>query len=84
MPLEDRLRLVREEVYATALERKVIPNEYKGSPRAAYAYALRKTITSFSKGWFPLFIVLNYTELYKPEIKYVERHLENSHMLIRL
>lgn len=84
MPLEDRIRLVREEVYATALERRMIPNGYKGSPRAAYAYALRKTITSFSKGWFPLFIVLNYTELYKPEIKYVDKHRDNSHMLIRL
>lgn len=81
MPLEDRLRLVREEVYATALERKVIPQRYKANSRSAYAYAMNKTITSFSKGWFPLFIVLNYSELYKPEINYVQRHRDNAYML---
>lgn len=81
MPLEDRLRLVREEVYATALERKLIPQEYKTNSRSAYAYAMNKTITSFSKGWFPLFIVLNYSELYKPDINYVQKHKENYHIL---
>lgn len=84
MSLEDRLRLVREEVYATALERQLIPNDYHGSPRVAYSWAMRKTITSFSKGWFPLFIVLNYNELYAPDIRFVQKHRENSHMLIPL
>jgi hypothetical protein len=81
MPLEDRLRLVREEVYATALERKIIPQDYKANSRAAYAYAMNKTVTSFSKGWFPLFIVLNYSELYKPDINYVQKHRDNAHIL---
>lgn len=81
---EDKLKTVREEVYATALERQVIPSEYKGSKRAAYAWALMKTITSFSKGWFPLFIVLNYKELYKPDVDYVAVHRANSDRLVRL
>lgn len=81
---EDKLRLVREEVYATALERQVIPSEYKCSPTGAYRWALKKTITSFSKGWFPLFIVENYINLRNPDVDYVKRHEENKDRLIRL
>lgn len=84
MSLEDKLRLVREEVYATALERKMIPSDYAENPAKAYSWALRKTITSFSKGWFPLFIVTHFNELKSPEIKYVERHFENKDKLILL
>lgn len=84
MSLEDKLKLVREEVYATALERLIIPSEYKYSPRSAYAWALKKTITSFSKGWFPLFIATHLTKLWSPDIKYVDVHKENSHKLIKL
>lgn len=81
---EDKLKLVREEVYATALERKLIPQNYTGSPRAAYNYAMMMTVTSFTKGWFPLFIVLNYSELYKPEINFVQKHKENADRLVLL
>lgn len=81
---EDKFRLVREEVYATALERVLIPSNYVASPRAAYNYAMRKTITSFSKGWFPKFIVLNWNELYKPDVDYLKVHLNNKDKLIKL
>jgi hypothetical protein len=81
---EDKLRLVREEVYATALERQIIPSNYKGSPRAAYAWAMMKTVTSFSKGWFPLFIVLSYQNLFKPDVEYVKVHQANSDRLVLL
>lgn len=81
---EDRFKLVREEVYATALERVLIPSIYTASPRAAYNYAMRKTITSFSKGWFPKFIVLNWSELYKPDVDYVKVHLDNKDRLVTL
>ena len=84
LPFEKKLQLVREECYATALERQVIPSDYKINPRAAYSWALMKTITSFSKGWFPLFIVLNYSELYKPDVNYIQRHLANKDKLILL
>lgn len=84
MSLEDKYKLVREEVYATALERQIIPSEYRYSPRGAYVWALKKTITSFSKGWFPLFIVLHLDKLWSPDIKYVERHKQNSDKLIKL
>lgn len=84
MSHEEKLELVREEVYATALERLVIPSEYTYHPRAAYWWALTKTITSFSKGWFPLFIVENIDELWKPDIDYIARHKSNSSVLIPL
>lgn len=84
LPYEDKLKLVREEVYATALERQLIPSDYKASPRAAYAWAMMKTVTSFSKGWFPLFIVQNYADLYKPDVDYVKVHKDNSDRLVLL
>lgn len=81
---EDKLKLVREEVYATSLERQIIPSDYKMSPRAGYAWALKKTITSFSKGWFPLFIIENINQLSVPDVEYVKLHKTNSHLLIPL
>lgn len=78
---EDKLNMVREEVYATALERWIVPSDYKYSPMKAYTWTLQKTITSLSKGWFPLFIVDNFSQLTKPDIDYVERHKQNSHKL---
>jgi hypothetical protein len=80
----DQIKLVREEVYATALERLVIPSGYTYSPRTAYKWALKKTITSFSKGWFPLFVVQNLLELWSPDIDYVKKHKENLDRLIKL
>jgi hypothetical protein len=79
---EDKLRLVREEVYATALERQVIPSNYKVHPRVAYKWALMKTLTSFWKGKWALFIALNALELNKPEHDYVKYHLANKSKLI--
>jgi hypothetical protein len=81
---DDKCRLVREEVYATALERKVIPSNYTESPLRAYRWALEQTVTSYSKGWFPLWIVQNVAGLLKPDVDYVQRHIENAHKLILL
>lgn len=80
----DRLRLAREEVYATALERIIIPSDYSESPLRAYRWALEKTVTSFSKGWFPLFMVENAQHLLRPEVDYVQRHKDNADRLIVL
>lgn len=84
LPLDDKFKLVREEIYATALERVLIPNDYKASPRQAYHWALKKTLTSFSKGWFPLFIALHLDELRSADIGYKETHLHNQEKLIPL
>lgn len=84
LPFEDKLKLVREEVYATALERQIIPSDYTFSPRSAYNWALKKTIIDFSKGWFPLFIGENLLQLRKPDVDYVQVHLANKERLIKL
>lgn len=78
---EDKLRMVREEVYATALERLVVPSDYTYSSGLAYQKILKSTITSLSKGWFPLYAVLHFDELTKADVDYVKRHKDNSHKL---
>jgi hypothetical protein len=84
LSLEDKYRLVREEVYATALERRLIPENYRGHRMSAYAYALKKTITDFTKGWFPLFIVEHYDELRRPDLNFVALHRANADKLVPL
>lgn len=81
LPVEDQIRLFREEVYATALERKMVPADYRCSPRAAYAWALRRTITSLTKGRSATFMALNYDEFRAPDIDYVAHHLSKKHLL---
>jgi hypothetical protein len=81
MDLGTQLNLVREEVYATALERWLIPNDYHGSPTAAYVKALRKTATSLFKGDWALFLMLNVDKLLRPDVNYVRRHKDNIHRL---
>ncbi|HEU4967296.1 MAG TPA: hypothetical protein VFT53_07575 [Candidatus Saccharimonadales bacterium] len=84
LPFEKQVMLFREEVYATALERIVIPREYRCSPRFAYAWALRRTITSLTKGRSALFLADNYELFRSPDMDYVKRHRDNAHKLIRL
>jgi hypothetical protein len=78
MDYETQLRLVREEVYATALERILIPRDYKGSPGAAYWWALRRTATSLFKGEWSLFLLTHLDDLRRPDCDYVKRHLANQ------
>lgn len=84
MSHEDKLMTIREEVYATALERWVIPTDYRISPRMAYAKAMKKSITSLFKNEWALFILLNYSDLYKPDMDYVGQHRSKSNKLILL
>jgi hypothetical protein len=79
-----QIQLCREEVYATALERILIPNDYKGSPRWAYHWALRRTITSLFKGEWALFLLLNLDEMMVPDCDYRQRHLSNKDRLLEL
>lgn len=84
LPFDQQVKLFREEIYATALERWVIPSEYTFSPRKAYAWALRKTITSLTKGWSALFLVTNYGILRLPDHDYVAWHRSKADQLILL
>lgn len=82
-PFDVQVQLFREEIYATALERKVIPANYVGSPRAAYVWALKRTITSLTKGRSARFIVENLDTFRSPDVDYVQRHLRQKHKLIK-
>lgn len=81
MPVERQIQLFREEVYVTALERIVIPSDYTASPRGAYAWALRRTITSLTKGRSARFMAENYKTFRIPDVDYVKRHLSRSDRL---
>lgn len=84
LPHETRLKAFREEVMATALERWVIPKDYKISPRLAYANAVRLTATSLFKNKWALEFMLNYQHIHQPPFQYVDWHLKNSHWLEEL
>lgn len=81
---EDQVKLFKEEVFATALERIVVPKNYKCSPKAAYAWALRRTVTSLTKGWSARFMAENYDVFRSPGCDYVARHKDKADQLILL
>lgn len=84
LPHERLVRMLREEIYVTALERLVIPSDYEFSPGHAHAWALRRTITSLTKGKTAQFLVENFGEFRKPDIDYVAHHLSKAHHLVEL
>lgn len=84
LPFEEKVKLYREEIYATALERWVIPSDYSVSPRLAYAKALKKTVTSLTKGWSSMFIADNFEIFRSPDMDYVSHHKSNKNRLKKL
>lgn len=66
----DKIKTCREEICVTALERCVIPGLL--SPTHGYRKAICLLMTSMTKGWFPLFIALNWTTLCMPDEHYWE------------
>lgn len=84
LPFERQLNMFREEIYVTALERLVIPSGYRHSPGAAYQWALRRTITSLTKGRSARFLVSHFKHLTKPDMDYVAHHRSRSDRLIPL
>lgn len=71
LPMADRLRTVREEAYAIALERVIIPAMEKGEAydaEKAFLHALGRICTTLTKGWFQTFAIEHY-----PAIKVVDR-----------
>lgn len=84
LPHERIVQLFTEEICVTALERIVIPKNYKVSPGRAYQWALRRTITSLTKGKSSRFILENIQEFIKPDPNYVQRHLSKADRLVKL
>jgi len=84
LPHQRLVQLFIEEICVTALERKVIPSNYTCSPKAAYLWALRRTITSLTKGKSSRFILQNIQEFLQGDPGYVKRHLDKKDRLIKL
>jgi hypothetical protein len=80
LTFEEQVLLFREEIAATALERWMIPTNYRFSPGRAYAQALRKTIVSLTKGRSARFIVDNFDQFYKPH-DYMKIHVAKKNLL---
>jgi hypothetical protein len=83
------VEMFREEIAATALERWLIPTDYKFSPGLAWKLGLKKTITSLTKGRSALFLVENFKEFMLPyddidTESYLARHLRQKDKLILL
>jgi len=64
---DDQLKLCREEIYVTALERFLIPLDFRTSRSVAYKRACKLLITSMTKGWFASYIAMNWLNLRKPD-----------------
>jgi hypothetical protein len=74
---ENQIKLAREEIYVIALERYAIPFNMKVPKKAAYFFSCRDLVTRMTKGWFPKFIINNWSELYQPEIDYFSKFNNN-------
>lgn len=72
LSFEDKLKCAREEIYVIALERFMIPNNMKFCKHEAYRLAYKKLVTTMTKGWFPLFIIDNYSNLIKIDKDYTK------------
>ncbi|QLF83388.1 hypothetical protein SEA_NICEHOUSE_174 [Rhodococcus phage NiceHouse] len=81
---ETKIKLVQEEIYATALERLYIGQDDPVGYKTAYVRSLKEMFTSYSKGWFALWIVDNLLELKAPAFDFHQKFLENQHKLIRI
>ena len=74
----EKLQLCREEIYVIALERFLIPSNFAYCEHECYRAALKKLVTTMTKGWFPTFIVDNYDLLSKIDKNYMKIFLERT------
>lgn len=84
LDFKTQIKLFKEEVYATALERILIPKNYKPSARGAYHWALRRTMTSLTKGKSARFLAENYDSMFMPDEGWLQRHFDKSDRLVKL
>jgi hypothetical protein len=75
----DKVRLVREEAFAIALERVVVPSLELGRPfdaGRAFRYALCRIATDLTKGWFRDFAIEHYPEVSRVDVDFVAKFLD--------
>lgn len=81
LSLDDQLKLAKEEVFVTALERFLIPQDFKFSKQRAYWLSLKKFITTMSSGFMRKFLIENYDALAINKDDYVSKFQQNQHKL---
>lgn len=75
---EDQLKCSREEAYVTALERFLIPSDFKAGAYIAYRKSLKLLITSMTRGWFARFLAENFVDLkQKTDYPWVDKFKQN-------
>jgi hypothetical protein len=83
---EDQCRMVREEVFVIALERRIIPHLLTeilpGEPlidltevRRGFDYAIMRICTSMTRGWFREFAIENFPAIYDYNVDFVKKFL---------
>jgi len=81
LPEEDQIRLAKEEIFVTALERFLIPKDFKFSQNRAYWLSLKKFITTMSSGKMSKFLIDNFSKLSYNADDYVTTFRQNEHKL---
>lgn len=81
---EDKIKMAKEEIYVTALERYLIPNNLDYSLGRAYNSSLKKFITTMSSGWMSFFLIDNFKDLIYDKFDYSQTFKNNRHKLTKL
>ncbi len=84
LDFSDKIKMVKEEIFVTALERYIIPQDFKYSVKLAYWRSLKKLTTTMSSGWFKYFIVSNFIELFDNQDDFVSKFKNNKEKLIEI
>jgi len=86
MSYDDQCKMVREEAFVIALERRIIPHlmepQLPGEPlidkaviRHGFDYAIMRICTSLTRGWFREFAIENFPAIYKHDTDFVKKFL---------
>lgn len=71
LSFERQINTCREEIQVIALERELIPSNFRTPVRTAYRRALKALITHMTTGWFAKYLVENYKILYEIDRDFV-------------
>lgn len=84
LSFDDQIKLAKEEIYVTALERFIIPEIPGYSLGRAYNDSLKKFVTTMSSGWMSFFLIDNFKFLLYDKFNYKLKLEQNKHKLIKL
>lgn len=82
MPFDNQIKMVQEEIFVIALERKLIPVMVKGwewnkvTIDNAFQYALCRVCTTLTSGWFRDFALDNYPTIVQYKHAFVDKFVD--------